>query len=342
MPASPKPTRKKVRKPSAKIAPKPVKRSNGKAPVAKKKPARANIGSEPLDLSALSPESVTQLEKWICLACVLDVFTRHMGLAPRTAHLEIKRYTPPVAELYASNMTRPYFAGQSPKDLCPYCGSPPKWHAQLRVYRIESGKATDASRRELVKSLPKSDDQFLVLEEKGTQQHAFFEWLDKISTGLDFDNPTWLRDASRHYLNRKEPKSDWHAAFDQIHSIRRSRRLESGWEVDQGRLFLAPMLFDELLLVQYLVSRSHKAGGLTLEGRYTLHELFVRLRNSGYLRSVAVQAHNPGDALEDLLNHLSGGQTSLKFHHIVDRRDFLAKVKALRLLKPPKPKKHAG
>ena len=35
-------------------------------------------------------------------------------------------------------------------------------------------------------------------------------------------------------------------------------------------------------------------------------------------------------------------QTSLKFHHIVDRRDYLAKVKALRLLKPPKPKKRGG
>ena len=63
------------------------------------------------------------------------------------------------------------------------------------------------------------------------------------------------------------------------------------------------MLFDELLLVQYLVSRSHKAGGLTLEGRYTLHELFVRLRNSGYLRTVAVQTHNPGDALEVFRTH---------------------------------------
>ncbi len=267
--------------------PKPKRSTKRKAPVtkvaAKKKPARAKIGSTPLDVSALPAESVTQLEKWICSA--------------------------------------------------------PKWHAQLRVYRIESGKATDVSRRELVKSLPKSDDQFLVLEEKGTQQDAFFEWLDKISIGLDFDNPDWLREASRHYLNRKEPKSDWQTAFDQTHSIRRSRRLESGWEVDNGRLFLSPMLFDELLLVQYLVSRSHKAGGLTLEGRYTLHELFVRLRNSGYLRTVAVQTHNPGDALEELLNHLSGGETSLKFHHIVDRRDFLAKVKALRLLKPPKPKK---
>jgi hypothetical protein len=310
--------------------------------VAKKKPARARIGSAPLDMTALPTESVTQLEKWICLACVLDVFTRHMGLAPRTAHLEIKRYTPPVAELYAATLTRPYFAGKSPKDPCPYCGSASKWHAQLRVHRIESGKATDALRRELVKSLPQSEEQFLVLEEKGTQEHAFFEWLDKISAGVDFDNPNWLRDVSCHYLNRKEPKEDWQAAFDQIHSIRRSRRLESGWEVDHGRLFLTPMLFDELLLVQYLVSRSHKAGGQTLEGRYTLLELVSRLRNSGYLRSVEVHAHNPGDTLEALLNHLSGGQTSVKFHHIVDRRDFLAKVKALRLLKPPKPRKSGG
>ena len=112
-----------------------------------------------------------------------------------------------------------------------------------------------------------------------------------------------------------------------------------GVEVDNGRLFLSPMLFDELLLVQYLVSRSHKAGGRTLEGRYTLFELFVRLRNSGYLRAVAIDSRNPDDVLEELLHHLSGGDTSLKFYHIVDRRDFLEKVKAVRLLKPPKPKR---
>jgi len=100
-----------------------------------------------------------------------------------------------------------------------------------------------------VKSLPKSDDQFLVLEEKATQQHAFFEWLDNISMGVDLDSPNWMREVSRHYLSRREPQADWQAAFDQIHSIRRSRRLESGWEVDNRRLFLSPMLFDELLLV---------------------------------------------------------------------------------------------
>jgi hypothetical protein len=344
MPTRAKPARKTARKKSGKISVKPLKGSSnrkafGTRVAVVKTAARAKIGSGPLDLSELPPESVRQLEKWICLACVLDVFTRHMGLTPKAAHIQIKRYTPPVAELYASAMTRPYFASQSPQGPCPYCGSVPKWHARLQVYRIESGKATDGLRRELVKSLPKSDDQFLVLEEKGTQQHAFFEWLDKTSTGLDLDNPDWLREVSRHYLSRKEPKANWQLAFDQMHSIRRSKRLESGWAVDHGRLFLSPMLFDELLLVQYLVSRSHKAGGRTLEGRYTLLELLVRLRNSGYLRAVAVHAQHPGDALEELLNHLSGGQTSLKFYHIVDRRDFLAKVKALKLLKPPKPKR---
>jgi hypothetical protein len=324
-----------ARKPRKVAGPSKRKVSSETAPREAKAKKTARI--QPFDVSTLPPEVVTQLERRLCLACVLDVFTRQMGLAPRTAQLEIKRYTPPVAELYAPATTRPYFAGQSVVDRCPYCGSSSKWHARLWVYRIESRKATDAQRRELVRSVSKSKDQFLVLEEKATQQHAFFEWLGKISAGLNLDEPGWLREVSRHYLSRKEPKADWQAQFDQSHSIRRSRRLDSGWELDNGRLFLAPMLFDELLLIQYLVSRSHKAGGFTLEGRYTLVELIARLRNAGYLRAVGVHARNPGDVLEQLLNYLSGGETLLKFYHIVDRRDFLEKVKALGLRKPPKP-----
>jgi hypothetical protein len=177
-----------------------------------------------------------------------------MGLARTTAQIEIKRYAPPLAEMNAPETTRPYFIAQAPKDPCPYCGSPSKWHAKLSIYRIEGGKATDTARRELVKSLPKLGNEFVVLEEKATQQHAFFEWLEKVSAGLDFDNPSWLREIGRHYLSRTEPKVDWSVTFKQIHAIRRSRRLESGWEVDSGRLFLAPVLFDELLLVHYLVS----------------------------------------------------------------------------------------
>ncbi|HTS66281.1 MAG TPA: hypothetical protein VMH28_29860 [Candidatus Acidoferrales bacterium] len=312
-----------------------------KAKVARAKAARKQAAPviEPLDLSTLPPEAVTTVEKWICLACVLDVFTRLMGLAPKTAHLEIKRYAPPVTELYAQALTRPYFRKESPKDPCPYCGSGPKWHARLPVHRIEGGKAADAARRGLVKSLPTSQGQFLIIEEKATRQLAFFEWLEKTGASLDLENDRWLRDISLHYLGRREPKVDWQAQFEGVHGIRRSRRLETGWEVEAGRLYLAPMLFDELLLVQYLVSRSHKAGGLTLEGRYTLPELFVRLRSSGYLRFMEIPAGNAADALEQLVAKLGGGEASIKFYHVVDRRDFLDKLKALRLEKVPRPKK---
>ena len=342
-PAS-KPAKKSARrstpsKPLKAAKPAPKKKPRDRSPSAATKPKLAGK-VQPLDLSSFPPESITVLERWICLACVLDVFTRHLHLAPRTAHLEVKRYTPSIPELYALTTVRPWFANQPTQNLCPYCGSASKWHTRLVVYRIESGKATDGLRRELVKSLPQSDNQFAVLEEKATRQLAFFEWLDKISTGLDLENPVWLREVSRHYLSRKEPKTDWKALFGQIHSIRRSRRLGSGWEIDNDRLFLAPNLFDELLLVQYLVSRSHKAGGLTLEGRYTLQELFARLRRGGYLRALDINAQNPADALEQLVMYLGGGESVIKFYHIVDRRDFLEKVKGLKLATPPKPKAH--
>jgi hypothetical protein len=315
--------------------------STSKAPVkpAKtKKPAAKSSEPQRLDVSAFPPESILVMEKRICLACVLDIFTRHLGLAARTAYVGVRKYTPSLQELYAPAATRPWFADPSDQKFCRYCGSPSKWHTTLTVYRIESGKATDALRRELIKSLPQASNQFAVLEEKATQQEAFFEWLEKIGSGLDLDNPAWLREVSLHYLSRREPKTDWQEQAGAVSDIRRSRRLESGWEIDSGRLFLAPFQFDELLLVQYLVSRSHLAGGLTLEGRYTLPELFTRLRNSGYLRSAGITAQNPSDALEQLVAYLGGGEGGLKFYHVLDRRDFLAKVKSLHLLRPPKPK----
>ncbi len=293
-----------------------------------------------VDLSGFPIESIATNERWLCVACVWRTFTRALNLAPKTALAEMKRYTPTCEELTADAVGRPFFAGQE-KQPCPYCGSPSKWHARIETHRIESGKATDVLRRNLVKSLPTSNGHFAVLEQKATQQHAFFEWLEKMSSQIDLENPAWLRDVSLHYLSRKEPKVDWPTEFKGIHSIRRSRRLglepESdgkSWEIDYGRLFLAPMLFDELLLVQYLVSRSQLAGGLTLERRYTLPELWHRLRHSGYLRFVGVQANNPSDALEQMLAHLSGGEASARYYYIVDRREILDRVKALETEQP--------
>jgi hypothetical protein len=325
-------TQEAVRKPAKKAVAR-------KTPAKKSKPAVFRV-----DLSAFPPESVTSSERSLCVACVWQIFTRAMSLAPKTALTEIKRYTPSFEELTSAEAVRPFFAAQD-KQPCPYCGSPAKWHARIETHRIESGKATDTVRRSLVKTLPTSNNQFVVLEQKATQQHAFFEWLEKMSVNLRLDDPAWLRDVSLHYLGRKEPKVNWQAEFAGVHSIRRSRRLGPGqeqglkssipsWEVEQSRLFLAPMLFDELLLVQYLVSRSQLAGGLTMERRFTLPELWHRLRRSGYLRSIGVQAGNASDALEQMLAHLSGGEASARYYYIVDRRELLQRVKALQTEKP--------
>jgi hypothetical protein len=146
-----------------------------------------------IDLSAFPHESITSSERSLCVACVWQIFTRALNLAPRTALLEIKRYTPSFEELTFAEPVRPFFAAQD-RQPCPYCGSPVKWHARIETHRIESGEATDVLGRNLVKSLPKADDQFVVLEKKATQQHAFFEWLEKISEHLNLEDPAWLRD----------------------------------------------------------------------------------------------------------------------------------------------------
>jgi len=308
------------------------KAASGRA-TAKKVQPRKTIS---MDLSLLSAELITRDYRDVCLACVLDVMTRHLGLPLPKAQMEVRRYVPSLGELRTKDLSRPFFVRVGESDSCPYCGAVAKWHTRLTIYRIESTKSTDVQRRVLLKSLPEA--VFVVLEEKATQQDAFYQWVERISASLDLDDPRWLFEVSRHYLARKEPKIDWDALFGQVRSIRRSRRLETGYAVDQNRLFLAPLLFDELLLVQYLVSRAHRSGGLTLEGRYTLPELFARLRKSGYLRAAGVEARNPSDAFEQMLTHLGGGDTAQRFYYVVDRRDLLERIKVLKDLRVPRAK----
>lgn len=309
-----------------------------KAVAAKKaaKARKAKPGGTPAapDLSALPAEAVKSFERRVCLACVMSVFTRHLGLSAQTAYREMRKYTPSVEELSRDEAGRPYFAPGP--EACPYCGAGAKWLAPFLVYRVEGGKVADTARRAIVKSLPES--RFTVLEEKSTRQAAFYDWLGSISSSLNLDDPQWLMEVSRHYLSRKEPKADWTATWAAVRSIRRSRRIETGWEVDSDRLFLSPLLFDELLLVQYVVSRSHKAGGLTFEGRYTLPELFGRLRNSHYLKSVGVGAQNPSDTFEELLAYLSGGDETMRFYYIVDRGQYLERLKEVQDTRPPRAK----
>lgn len=290
--------------------------------------ATATKKREP-DFSQFPPGTVTEYTTLVCLACIFDIFTAQLGLAPRTAYTEIKRYTPSVEELTARRATRPFFDSDDKNPHCPYCNAAKRWHARLDTYRIEGGKTTDATRRALLKFLPKSEEQFLVLESKSTRRAVFFDWLDTLTGRLDLDDDAWFLEAARAYLERLEPKTNWAEVFDGLRAVRRSQRLEEGWERDGTRLFLAHAIYNEVLLVQYLVSRSHKHGGRTLEGRLTLLELVRRMRHGGYLESHGITERDQFEILEQLVEHLTGGDQSLKLYHIVDRRDFLDKVKTV-------------
>jgi hypothetical protein len=77
---------------------------------------------------------------------------------------------------------------------------------------------------------------------------------------------------------------------------------------------------------------------VTFEGRLTLGELIRRLRGAGYLRAAGVQSDDAGDAFEQLIEILGGGEAGMKFYYVVDRRALLAQLKVLRSARVPKAK----
>lgn len=291
--------------------------------------AAATKKNRELDFSAFPAGAISQYSTQLCLACIFDIFTKQLKLAPRTAYSEIKRYSPTAEELTAPQAARPYFDSAEKNPRCPYCDSAKRWHASLDTYRIEGGKGTDAARRALMKSLPKTEDQFQLIETKSDRRTLLFEWLDTLGRNLDFEDDLWLIEATRAYLERREPKTDWSQTFEGVRAVRRSQRLEEGWERERDRLFLAPSLYNEVLFVQYLVSRSHKHGGRTFEGRLTLMELVRRLRYSGHLDAQGITERDQFEVLEKLVEHLVGGEGAVKLYYLVDRRDFLEKVKTV-------------
>jgi hypothetical protein len=281
-----------------------------------------------LDLSAFPPGTITEYSTLVCLACTFDIFTRQLSLAPRTAYSEIKKYSPTIAELTAPQASPPFFDSEEKNPHCPYCNAAKRWHARFDTLRIDGGKASDQARRKLVKDLPVKDNQFQVIESKTDKRTVFFNWLDTLDQNLELDD-AWLLGTTRAYLARLEPKTDWNEVFNGVRAIRRSNRLSEGWEKDGARLFLSPVVYNETLVIQYLVSRSHVHGGRTLEGRLTLQELIRRLRYGGYLEAKGITNGDQFEIFEKLIETLAGGAGNVTVYHIVDRTDFLEKVKSV-------------
>ncbi|MEA2204427.1 MAG: hypothetical protein QOE77_1203 [Blastocatellia bacterium] len=259
-----------------------------------------------LDLSAFPAGTVTEYTTLVCLVCIFKLFTKQLGLAPRTAYSEIKRYAPSTDELTAPQAARPFFDSEEKNPHCPYCNAASRWLARLDTYRIEGGKTTDAVRRAFIKTLPQKDDQFVAMEKKSDARAMFFEWLDTLGQTYNFADDAWLIAAAKASLVRRHPKENWEEGFAGLRALRRSGRLDEGWERDGARLFLSPPLYYEVLLIQYLVSRSHAHGGYTMEGRLTLMDLLRRLRHGGYLDSLGIRAQDTGEVFEQLVGHLTG------------------------------------
>ena len=285
--------------------------------------------NEPLDFTKFPPGTVTEYTTLVCLACVFDIFTAQLGLALRTAYSEVKKYGPTVEELTAPRAVRPFFDSDEKSPHCPYCNAAKKWHARLETYGIEGAKAADAARRELIKSLPKKDEIFRIIEAKTSRRQVFFAWLDTLGVKLDFQDDGWLLEATQAYLARLEPKTRWDEVFSQVRALRRSTRIQEGWELSGPKLFLAPRIYSEVLVVQYLISRSHAHGGHTLDGRLTLSELLGRLRYFGYLPAEAFVEADQFEILENVIEQLAGGPGNVKMYYLVDRRQFLEKVKSV-------------
>jgi hypothetical protein len=282
-----------------------------------------------LDLSALPPGAVRSYRRQLCLACIFDIYTKQLGLGPRTAYSEVKRHAPSVEELTGHSLMRPFFESREKNPRCPYCNAAKRWHALLDTYRIEAGNMADAARKKLVKSLPAAGEQFQFLDHKSTKRAVFFEWLDSLGRSYDFDQDTWLLEAARSYLERKEPKTGWAEVFEGLALVLPSARLTEGWAHEGNRLYLAPSFYNEVLLVQYLVSRSHKAGGRTFQGRLTLVELLRRLRRGGYLSEHGITERDQFEVLEKVVDEVTGGDEAVKLHYIVDRRQFLERLKSV-------------
>ncbi|HEX7294480.1 MAG TPA: hypothetical protein VF251_01930 [Pyrinomonadaceae bacterium] len=281
-----------------------------------------------LDFSDFPPGTVTEYTTLVCLACIFDIFTKQFGLAPRSAYSEIKRYAPSIKELTSRTAVRPFFDSDEKHPRCPYCDAAKRWHARFDTHTIEGGKTTDAPRRALCKLLQKKTERFQVLELKSNRREAFFDWLDTLRISIDFSNPNWLIESTRAYLERREPKTEWVTLFEAVRAVRPSSRISEGWELDGSRLFLAPDLYNEVLVVQYLVSRAQEHGGRTLEGRLTLMELIRRIRRGGYLNSHGIATTDQFEILDQLVDEVAGSG-NLKLYYVVDRREFLEKVKAV-------------
>lgn len=262
----------------------------------------------------------------VCLKCGFNLLTKQMGLAPRTAYTEMRKFVPELSA-FRANPQRPGFLSDATSLRCPYCDAPKRWIASIFALEIDAHREIRKLVRELHTAAKRKPDEYFIAKDTRSLVQLFSDWLERTSPGLNFDGEMWLRDAAVAYLKRHEPTADW-SGIENVARVLLSRRLEEGWEREGNRLYLTPSLYGDVLVIQYLLGRTHLHGALTYEGRLTAFEFFHRLRRLGYLEKRGIDADDPSAVLENAIAKLAE-DGEIKPHTIIDRTSFLAQLKSL-------------
>ena len=275
----------------------------------------------------IPPQLLNERQLRLCLKCGFDLMTKQMGLAPRTAYSEMKKFVPETAAFWSAEPQRPLFRHAEEKVPCPYCEAAKRWVATLRLIEIEVHQDIAKQAKKLLATIKKKTETQTIVKDTRAPMQVFFDWLERLSQRFNFEGEMWLRDAAIEFLRRREPLADWTDA-ENIRRILLSHRLGEGWERADNRLYLAPALYGDVLVVQYLLSRAHHHGAQTFDGRPTPFEFFHRLRRLNYLEQRGLEADDPSSALESAVTKLAE-VGDIKPQLVIDRSDYLDQLKAI-------------
>lgn len=282
-----------------------------------------------VSFDVLPGSAVSRTTLKICLKCAFDVFTKQLKLAPRTAYSELKKHTPEEADFTGAATSRPHFFAEPGVDHCPYCNGTRRWFAEFHAIRIDASASFEKERKKLWAALKKQPERFSLWSPERTQMQIFSEWLERLNRTLNFENDDWLIDAAISHIKRSAPSNEWDTVLSKgVRRVQLSRQVEDSWHYEDGWLYVSPGLYGDVIMVQHLLSRSHRHGGRTFEGRLTFQELIRRLRRIGYFEAKAIDTDDAYETFEQAVSRLvDSGPTAV--YYAVDRKDYLEKLKSI-------------
>jgi hypothetical protein len=282
-----------------------------------------------VSFDSIPKSAISEATLNICLKCAFDFFTKQLKLTPRTAYSELKRHVPEEADFTGAATARPHFLADKKVDRCPYCRAPKRWFGQFRAIRIDAHPAFERERKKLWAALKKESERFTLWTPERTPMQIFSEWLERLDRSISLEGQSWLLDVAVAYIKRFDPVADWESVLSEgVRRVRLWRQVEDSWSYENGWLYVKPLVYGDMLMVQHLLSRSHMHGGLTFEGRLTLQELFNRLRRIGYFEARGIEARDPYEAFEEAVAAIVASGPSTVYYAL-DRSDYLTQLKSV-------------